>query len=243
MEKVRRRNYLVNPGLQLKHAGFDLIVALLASFVFGFVIYKSDIIAAISEISRTCPEEMPGFMTKLVLKQSLLTVSLLVPVVLIGSIYLSHGIAGPVHGLEKRLRGIADGKFGLRLRIRKRDELQGLVNETNRVLGSIRDVIARTEEAVSSVREDLVRTIGIVEHVCADIEHVRTHLAARPDKREDMSELREHIEHLDNHIRKVLSEMKSRDVLLSYASGLMELQFGSVSCENNRERLDRKNPM
>ena len=51
-ERIRRRQYLIKkPKFQLKYAGFNLIVMLLACLVFGLIVYRSGTIM-ISEISR-----------------------------------------------------------------------------------------------------------------------------------------------------------------------------------------------
>ena len=211
-KRIRRKQYLIKPKFQLKHAGFNLIVLLLACLTFGFIIYESGTITMITEISRIYPDKVPGFMMKLIVKQVLFTVLLFLPIVLAGSIYLSHKIAGPAYRMEKDIRKITEGEFGLRIRIRKGDELQELVNEINKMVESTGDMVMKIKDSTSkmqdSVRGEVSYARLIMEHIHTDIEHIKADHLEEHRECKFVPELSEHVKHLDNHLHEILAHVE-----------------------------------
>ncbi len=207
-KRIRRKRYLVKPKFQLKYAGFNLVVMLLACLCFGFIIYKSGTITMISEISRIYPEKVPGFMMNLVVKQVLFTLILFLPIVLAGSIYLSHKVVGPAHRLEKDIRKIAEGEFGLRLRIRKGDELRELAGEVNRLVESTGNIVMKIKKSArkiqDSVREEVSYARLMMEHIHADIEHIKADHLEEHRECKFVPQLSEHVKDLDNHLHEIL---------------------------------------
>ena len=210
-KRIRRTHYLIKPGFQLKCAGFNLIVLLLACLVFGFIFYKSGTVTMITEISQIYPEKVPGFIMKLVLKQVLFTVLIFLPIVLAGSIYLSHKVAGPAYRLEKDIKKIAGGEFGLRVRIRKGDELQELTNEINGMVEKTGNMVMKIKDSArkmqDSVRGELDYARGVMEHIHTDIEHIKTDHLREHKECEFLPQLSEHVKHLDNHLHEILSHI------------------------------------
>ena len=211
-KRIRRTQYLIKPKFQLKYAGFNLIVPLLACLVFGFIFYKSGTMTMIAEISQIYPEKVPGFIMKLVLKQVLFTALIFLPIVLAGSIYLSHKVAGPAYRLEKDMKKIAGGEFGLRLRIRKGDELQELTNEINGMVEKTGNMVMKiknsTKKMQDSVREEMDYARGVMEHIHADIEHIKADHLEEHRECEFLPQLSEHVKHLDNHLHEILSHIE-----------------------------------
>ena len=211
-KRIRRKQYLIKPKFQLKHAGFNLIVLLLACLTFGFIIYKSGTITMITEITRIYPEKVPWFIMKLVLKQVLFTVLIFLPVVLAGSVYLSHKIAGPAYRMEKDIKKITEGEFGLRIRIRKGDELQKLVNEINGMVESTGNMVMKiknsTKKMQDSVRGELDYARSVMEHIHADIEHIKTDHLKEHRECKFVPELSEHVKDLDNHLHEILAHVE-----------------------------------
>jgi methyl-accepting chemotaxis protein len=111
MIQQRRKRYLVNKRLQIGFLLKWMITPIILLFVVLYY-YKGK---------------------NLVLISGLLVIVLLSWRVII----LSHRLAGPIYRLEKDLQDIAKGKFSLRIKFRKKDELKSIADGINKILDEI----------------------------------------------------------------------------------------------------------
>ncbi len=212
-ERIRRRHYFVKPGFQIRYTGTTLGVMLLVLFVFAFIVYKSGSIQMVAEVSRSYPEGIPGFMLKLIFKQIALTFLVTLPVIAIASIFLSHKIAGPLFKIERELKKIGAGDLGLRIRIRKGDELHSLVGEINKATANMERLLANikgsTQKISSIVKERIEQAKIAITHIHLDIEHIETDHLKKHEECEFIPQLKEHIDDLDNHLHNILKQIDS----------------------------------
>ena len=88
--------------------------------------------------------------------------ALMIPAAAVFSIYLTHRLGGPLYRFEQTARELIRGNLGLRIRLRKRDELHelaGLLNEVfdmlEQAFRDIRDSEAHVREVLSSIMDEM----------------------------------------------------------------------------------------
>jgi len=62
---------------------------------------------------------------------------LLMPIIIIVSMFLSHKTVGPLTRLERNIRAVSEGNLQMRLKVRKGDALFGLTQAINEMLESV----------------------------------------------------------------------------------------------------------
>ena len=211
-KKWKRRNYFINPKLQLRYIGIMLAFVLLVSITLICIVYRSGTIQMIAEINRIYPEGIPGFMLKLIFQQLGATFLITLPVIILASIFLSHKIAGPLFRIKGELREIGEGDLGLRVRIRKGDELHDLVKEINYMTENTEKLFAKVKESTERisgiVKHGLNETKTLMEHIHSDIEHIEADHLRKHEKCDFFPGLKEHVKDLDNHLHTVLENLE-----------------------------------
>ena len=100
----------------------------------------------------------------------------------------------------------------MRIRIRKGDELQELVNEINKMVESTGNMVMKiknsTEKMQDSVRGEASYARLIMEHIHADIEHITADHLEEHRECKFVPELSEHVKHLDNHLHEILAHVE-----------------------------------
>lgn len=92
-------------------------------------------------------------------------------VIAVGSIFMSHKIAGPLYRLEKSIRAIAAGDLTLKFKLRKGDELLKLADELEIMTRSMEDMVGRVKGSLSELQSstsNLSNNIKTQEEVSKD---------------------------------------------------------------------------
>lgn len=132
--KYRRLNYFVLPKLQLKFAGWLLVIVFGISVFTALTIYYSIWMLLGEKLAAVYPQ---GRLVQILNSANLtlfLRMLIITPVLVAVAIYLSHRIAGPIFNINRSLGEVARGNFSLRIRLRKTDELQDVASNINKVL-------------------------------------------------------------------------------------------------------------
>ena len=86
-------------------------------------------------VTGTRSEMIPGgSRIELILPSILFNNLLLVILISVVGVFYSHRIVGPVYRIEKDLARVIDGEKGLRIKLRKKDRLQLLAQQINRLI-------------------------------------------------------------------------------------------------------------
>ena len=212
-KKWKRRNYFINPKLQLRYIGIMLSFVLLVSITLICIVYRSGTIQMIAEINRIYPEGIPGFMLKLIFQQLGATFLITLPVIILASVFLSHKIAGPLFRIKGDLKKIGEGDLGLRVRIRKGDELHDLVKEINDMTENTEKLFAKVKESTgklsNAVKERVERSQTLMEHIHSDIEHIESEHLGQNKGCECVPALKKHVKDLDSHLHEILNRLHS----------------------------------
>ena len=144
-----RRKYYVDPEVQFPLIAGLLLWTTLQGLFLGWGFYRLLVIAKQWER----PDQATDFFLTLLF--------VLVPLVLlnlIGGVYLSHKIAGPLHKMRLLMAEIARGNLEEELQVRRGDMLQNYAEDFNRMLHTLRRLLYRDYEH-SRQTNDLVTDI------------------------------------------------------------------------------------
>lgn len=83
-------------------------------------------------------------------------------VIAIGSVFMSHKVAGPLYRLEKYVRAIAEGDLTLKFKLRKGDELLKLADELETMTRSFEAMVGKVKGSISEIQNT---TADVSEHV------------------------------------------------------------------------------
>ena len=154
-KKKRRIHYLINRKFQLEYAATALVFMLLVTVVFVLTAYRLGWVPLVEKLSAVYPQGMLAPILKTLSLQLIIRFLLLTPIIIIASIYLSHKVAGPLVRVENAVRDIARGNFQVRVKIRKRDELKGLVQAINEVTESVEQMVEKNRCSIEEALETL----------------------------------------------------------------------------------------
>ena len=135
-QSYRRRQYLVNRPLQYRFVGALLLFFLVLAVVVILGIYVA----------------LWGTLYSFELHQDPLTVALfrtvgwvvavelllLAPLVFLVGVFISHKVAGPLVRIHAVLAQMAEGRYDIRLTLRKGDALTELADDINRLAAALR---------------------------------------------------------------------------------------------------------
>lgn len=136
----RRRELISYPSAQLRMIGALLVVTLsyvaMTIFIglYGFLSLSDNILLLpLAESDRSDVVILIRQHASMIYTQLAISTFVSVFVFLVGGVYLSHKIAGPVHRIRTYLRDLADGRTApQRIRLRKYDFFADLAESLNR---------------------------------------------------------------------------------------------------------------
>lgn len=152
--KFKRRNYLIAKVYQWRFAGRILffmaivsVIVIATVYFTGWALLKEKLY---SYYSNEMLSQVFWEMNVLLLFRFLL----IVPLVILLAIVLSHRIVGPIYRIKKVLDKVAKGDFGLRIRLRRSDELKDLAETINNALESMenKDKISQLQKGTEEDR-------------------------------------------------------------------------------------------
>ncbi len=161
--KFKRTHYINDIGLQFRYMGATLLVLVLFLAIAMAVVYFTGWTELVQRLSAIYPQ---GRLVEILQKIYLRLFAgflLLVPVVIILTLYLSHTIAGPLVRIKRYLRLMAKGDFDLApIVLRPGDELKDvaeLVNEVTAKMGprsqERKRLVESLKETAQALRADL----------------------------------------------------------------------------------------
>ncbi len=151
--KIRKRK-LVDSSLQFKIIGAFLAVACVAT-LFQVILTNK----AMLDVVRRSPvfgDQVLALVPSLLVRNMVLTLSVLIPVTLVVGILVTHRIAGPVFSMERYLLRIAEGKTpGAPCRLRDGDDLMHLCDAINVAITHLRGEDLGSPESDAGVSANL----------------------------------------------------------------------------------------
>ena len=122
-KKYKRRQYLVDKGIQLRFVSIVLLYLLIFFFITLLIIYFAGWEQLIIKLSNVYPQAMLVAILNNVYLRLYAGILLILPIAVISAILVSHKIAGPLVRIKWALRQLAEGNFNISLNLRKNDQL------------------------------------------------------------------------------------------------------------------------
>ena len=135
----RRKQYLVDRGIQLRFARFVIAFVFLASILTGLTIFFTTFMMLGEKLAAVYPQGRLMEIFRSVYLAFFIDMIVLAPVIFAGSIMFSHRIAGPLPKIYQVLRDIGNGNFDHHLVLRKNDELKELANTINEMTMNLKN--------------------------------------------------------------------------------------------------------
>jgi nitrogen fixation/metabolism regulation signal transduction histidine kinase len=182
--KRRLRNYLLDPGFQLKYTGMVVAVTLVVATILGYLAYdqsrgQTEMMqlnlmesgATEAFIQEAADEYDRNLLLGIVGGIAVLVISLGFTGILV-----THRVVGPAYKLKSLFNHVADGHLKLYGKLRKGDELWDVFLAFESMIDKLRANQRREIEQLESVIER-ARAAGAGETVLQDLESLRDRMA------------------------------------------------------------------
>jgi len=163
MTKFQRRVRLfIAKSIQIRYVGLILIGMFLTAVITGYTVYTTILLMLGERLAVVYPQ---GLLMDIIREANMVLVIRLIPlgllVVLIGLV-LSNRIAGPIYRIQKFIIKISRGKYNVKLKLRKKDELKdvaaslnSLASRLDRQRGRALEEVETALDAAGELGEDL----------------------------------------------------------------------------------------
>ncbi len=183
------RNYLLDPGFQLKYTGMVVGVTLVVASVLGFFAYRFSV--GVSESTKImlvndpnlAPETLSDMLEDVEETDRKIALSIMGGVALLclalgaTGIIVTHKIVGPAYKLRMLLRHMANGRLELVGRLRDGDELQAVFIDLQTMVDSLRRI---QQEEIDDLEAGIeqARKAGVSEQQLVHLLAVRDRMKA-----------------------------------------------------------------
>ncbi len=139
--KRRIRNFLINPGYQLRLILWLTLVSVLLLAMNAWIFYRSfnenyAILLELAPMAGDTKNQLAAEMTMILFKLGTVSFLFLLVVSLLGIVF-SHRVAGPLYKFKKVFREIQAGDPELRIHLRRDDEFRDVAEAFNEMMDSI----------------------------------------------------------------------------------------------------------
>jgi len=161
--KFRRKIYLVKTKFQLKYTGIIILFMFGVAALSAYTVYYTGWLMMGERLAYIYPQGRLVSIMGGINKTLLLRLLLVTPIVAFIAILLSHRVAGPLFRIERFLKSVAKGNLGMKLRLRREDELQDLaeaINEMTNDLSNRLQVMRKVVNMADLDIENLSNSVG-----------------------------------------------------------------------------------
>ena len=151
-EKKLRWHYLVDKKFQMKYAGVTLAFMFIISAVCGYTIYHTLLTYLGEKLAQVYPQAMMVSILNVVKIKLAMQLILLIPIIILASIFLSHRVIGPIPKMKRHIRRLIEKDFSNELYLRKTDEFRDLAGLINKATDSIKQSIIKSKESVDKIK-------------------------------------------------------------------------------------------
>ena len=139
MATMRRKQYFVDRGLQLRFARFVILFAFISSLLTGGAIFLTTFMLMGEKLANVYPQARLVEIFQSVYLWAFVSLLAVLPFVFWGSIIFSHRVAGPLPKIYQALASIGEGNFDVKLVLRKYDELRDLADRLNEMAAKLKE--------------------------------------------------------------------------------------------------------
>lgn len=151
-----RRQYYIYREIQLKYIRLTLFLMLLVCIVMGYTIYETSWGILTKTLSKVYPAGDIKGVYSILNTTLILRLLIMIPVIVVATIYVSHRVAGPVYRLEKELKGISEGDLSRRIVLREKDDLNKLADEINKVTNQLDSSFSAIKSHLITLQDSLI---------------------------------------------------------------------------------------
>ena len=178
----KRRTFLVKKGLQFRYIGLVLAVLVLTSVVTGYTVFATCWTIFGEKLANVYPQGRLVYVLRnvnMALVRNLLFIS---PIIFIIGLLSSHKIAGPLYRIEKAIDDISKGSIGLKIKLRRGDELKDLADVVNILTDNLRNSVDLSNESVLKVQEEIERIRNMISRQPQNAEQIETSINSLQSK-------------------------------------------------------------
>lgn len=136
---IRRKQYFVDRGLQLRFARFVILFVFASAIATGLVVFFTSFFLLGERLAQVYPQGRLESIFRWVYVAFFIDMLVLMPFIFYGAIVFSHRIAGPLPKIYQSLRTIGQGNFDVKLVLRKHDELRELADGINEMAKNLKE--------------------------------------------------------------------------------------------------------
>jgi len=151
----KRTKYFIHKRFQLQYLGLFLVLSILIIVMASATVYVSTYDVMKEKLENVYPQsELRPIIrqTNFALFRNLI---LLIPVIAVGSVYLSHKIAGPLYRIEKSIEQIAKGDLDLKVKLRKGDEFKEMAHALNHMISELKGIREKDLAMIEDLKKKL----------------------------------------------------------------------------------------
>ena len=185
--KYRRKQYLIEKRFQMRYTAIILSVMFLISFIAVYTTYFTSLTILGEKLANVYPQGRLIPILKTVNLTIIARMLFVIPFLVVGSILISHRIAGPVYRIRRHLETVGDGDLSMEVHLRKGDELKNLAEAINRMQRKLKFVIGdhlqyatKITTALESAKKELAGSAGEdaqkIEKIFEDVDQCVTRL-------------------------------------------------------------------
>ncbi len=139
---TRRRQFLINPKLQLTIIGFNCVLAVLAIIIFYFLnvnLFNEFVRPKDAEfVSDPFIQQMVAEATSKLRMMFALTAAAVMCTMITGGLILSNRVAGPIYRLQKHINELISGKATGDVHFRDKDFFPELAESFNKLIAKLK---------------------------------------------------------------------------------------------------------
>lgn len=135
---IKRRTYLVNRKMQLRYAGFMLLLVTGVSIISGYTIFYTLWSSLGDKLARVYPQGMLQEVLRATTFALIRNLLIVAPFIIWISILYSHRVAGPLVRITRTLKEIGEGNLDINIKLRRADELKELAASINGMAANLK---------------------------------------------------------------------------------------------------------
>lgn len=129
----RRKQYMVQRGMQLRFVRFVMIYMFICCLATAAIVFYSTFAVLSEKLAGIYPQHRLPEIFGRAYVAFFISLAASIPLLFYGALVFSHRIAGPLPKIYNALDAIGEGRFEGRLSLRKDDELKELVDHINQM--------------------------------------------------------------------------------------------------------------
>jgi methyl-accepting chemotaxis protein len=129
----RRKQVIIERGLQLRFARFVILYMTLSCFITAFIVFYATFTVLSEKLVGIYPQNQLPEIFHRAYWAFFVGLLIVMPILFYGAVLFSHRIAGPLPKIYEALKELGQGNFDTRLTLRKSDELLDLAEHINQM--------------------------------------------------------------------------------------------------------------